>query len=101
MRRGEVWRYEPVLSRPGQSTTRLIVSAAGINDAEALPVVFGVHVLDSDPGQLLAVHVAPWGWASALTLERVMRRRLVEHLGAATDDALEQVDASLRAVLEL
>lgn len=101
MRRGEVWRYEPVISRQGQSTTRLIVSANGINDAETLPVVFGVHILDSDPGQLLAVHVEPWGWASALTLERVMRRRLVENLGTAPDETLEQVDASLRAVLEL
>lgn len=101
MRRGEVWRYDPVLSRQGQSTTRLIVSADGINDAESLPAVFGMHVLDSDPGQLLAVHVEPWGWASALTLERVMRRRLVERLGTVPDDALEQVDASLRAVLDL
>lgn len=101
MRRGQVWRYDPVLSRPGQSTTRLIVSAEGINDAESLPIVFGVHVLDSDPGDLLAVPVEPWGWASALTLERVMRRRLVELLGTLPDDTLEQVDASLRAVLEL
>ncbi|MDQ3154627.1 MAG: hypothetical protein M3R63_23850 [Actinomycetota bacterium] len=101
MRRGEVWRYEPVMNRQGQSTVRLIVSANGINDAESLPIVFGVHVLDSDPGQLLAVHVAPWGWASALTLERVMRRRLVEQLATVPDDVLEQVDASLLAALEL
>ncbi len=89
------------MNRQGQSTVRLIVSANGINDAESLPIVFGVHVLDSDPGQLLAVHVAPWGWASALTLERVMRRRLVEQLATVPDDVLEQVDASLLAALEL
>jgi len=89
------------MNRQGQSTVRLIVSANGINDAESLPIVFGLHVLDSDPGQLLAVHVAPWGWASALTLERVMRRRLVEQLATVPDDVLEQVDASLLAALEL
>ena len=89
------------MNRQGQSTVRLIVSANGINDAESLPIVFGLHVLDSDPGQLLAVHVAPWGWASALTLERVMRRRLVEQLATVPEDVLEQVDASLRAALEL
>ncbi len=89
------------MSRQGQSTVRLIVSANGVNDVESLPIVCGVHVLDSDPGDLLAVHVESWGWASALTLERVMRRRLVERIGAVPQAALEQVDASLRAVLEL
>lgn len=101
MRRGEVWRYEPVLSRRGQSTIRLIVSANGVNDAETLPIVYGVHVLDSDPGQLLAVRVEPWGWSSALTLEPVLRRRLVEHLGTVPEDVIEPVDASLRAALDL
>jgi mRNA-degrading endonuclease toxin of MazEF toxin-antitoxin module len=101
VRRGELWRYEPVISRQGQSTLRLIVSADGINDAESLPIVYGLHVLDSDPGELLAVQVESWGWASALTLERVMRRRLVERVGAVTGEILERVDASLRAALEL
>jgi mRNA-degrading endonuclease toxin of MazEF toxin-antitoxin module len=77
------------------------VSADGINVAEALPIVYGLHVLDSDPGELLAVEVSPWGWASALTLERVMRRRLVERIGTVSDETLEQVNASLRAALEL
>jgi mRNA-degrading endonuclease toxin of MazEF toxin-antitoxin module len=47
------------------------------------------------------VAVEPWGWASALTLERVLRRRLDEHVGRVPDEIIEQVDASLRAVLEL
>jgi hypothetical protein len=102
VKRGQLWQYEPVMARAGQSTLRLIVSADGVNDADdVLPTVWGLHVLDSDPGQLLAVGVPPWGWASALTLERVMRRRLVMLVGEVSQDAMEQVDSSLRALLEL
>jgi mRNA-degrading endonuclease toxin of MazEF toxin-antitoxin module len=101
VRRGEIWRYRPVLERPGQSTLRLIVSADGVNAAVGLPVVLGLHVLSSDPGGLLAVRIEPHGWASALTVEAVMRRRLVEHIGTAGGDAMELVDAALRAAQEL
>jgi mRNA-degrading endonuclease toxin of MazEF toxin-antitoxin module len=101
VKRGEVWRYRPVLDRPGQSRLRLIVSADAINAAEGLPVVLGLHILDSDPGGLLAVHIAPHGWASALTIEAVVRRRLVEPVATATAEAMELLDAALRAAQEL
>ncbi len=96
-----MWRYRPVLDRPGQSTLRLIVSADSINAAEGLPVVLGLHILSSDPGGLLAVHIEPHGWASALTIEAVMRRRLVERIDTATAETMELVDAALRAAQEL
>ena len=73
MRRGEIWRYKPVLERPGQSTARLIVSADGINQVDDLPVVLGLNILASDPGTLLSVQVEPWGWASALAVEQIIR----------------------------
>ena len=101
MRRGEVWRYRPVLQRPGQSTLRLIVSADAINVAEDLPVVLGLHILDSDPGGLLAVYLEPHGWASALTIEAVLRRRLIDHVHTAKPETLELVDAALRAAQDL
>lgn len=101
MRRGQLWRYRPVLDRPGQPTLRLIISADAINTVDALPVLLSLHVLDSDPGGLLAVHVPPHGWASALTVEATIRRRLVEHVDSASADTMEQVDAALRAALEL
>jgi mRNA-degrading endonuclease toxin of MazEF toxin-antitoxin module len=47
------------------------------------------------------VRLEPWGWASALTIEAVMRRRLVEQLDTAADNVMEQVDSALRAALEL
>lgn len=101
MRRGEIWRYNPVIARPGSSLARLIVSADGVNRVEELPVILGIQVVESDPGGLLAVEVPPWGWASALGVEQVLRRRLTERLDVVGPEVMEQVDRALRAALEL
>ena len=100
MRRGEVWRYEPVAARPGQSTLRLIVSSDIVNEVD-LPVVLALHLVDEDPDSLLAVRVGEHGWARAMSIEPVMRRRLVERVGAADPDAMDGVNAALRAVQDL
>jgi mRNA-degrading endonuclease toxin of MazEF toxin-antitoxin module len=89
------------MSRAGQSTTRLIVSADAINTNEDLPVVYAMHVVDSDPGSLLAVRIGEFGWAFALEIDRPPRRRLVEHLGHASPEELEQVDNAIRAAFEV
>jgi mRNA-degrading endonuclease toxin of MazEF toxin-antitoxin module len=101
VRRGDLYRYEPVITRAGQSTTRLIVSADAVNANDALPTVYAMHVVDSDPGSLLAVRVGGLGWAFAMEIDRPPRRRLVEPLGRATPEELEQVDNAIRAVFEV
>jgi len=101
VRRGDLYRYEPVLARAGQSTTRLIVSADAVNANDALPTVYAMHVVDSDPGSLLAVRVGELGWAFAMEIDRPLRRRLVEYLGRATPEELEQVDNAIRAIFEI
>ena len=101
MRRGEVWRYEPVIARVGQSTTRLIVSADSVNRNDALPVVYVMHVVDSDPASLLAVRIGEQGWALATEIDRPVRKRLTEKLGEATTAEMEQIDNALRAVFDL
>jgi hypothetical protein len=103
VKRGEIWRYDPVVRRGDLPTLRLIVSADGINFADQAdaPVVLGVHLLPSDPGKLLAVRIEPYGWASAMTLEAVIRRRLVEHVASVDRDVMELVDGALRAALDL
>jgi hypothetical protein len=101
VRRGEIWRYTPVIARPGSSLARLIVSANGINQVDELPVILGIQVVEGDPGGLLAAEVPPWGWASALGVEQVLRRRLVERLDVVAPEVMEQVDAALRAALEM
>jgi mRNA-degrading endonuclease toxin of MazEF toxin-antitoxin module len=52
-------------------------------------------------GSLLAVRVGELGWAFAMEIDRPPRRRLVEHLGRATPEELEQVDNAIRAVFEV
>lgn len=101
MRRGEIWRYEPVMQRAGRSTTRLVVSADSVNDRDSIPAVYVMNVVEFDPGSLLAVAVDPFGWAIALEIDRPPRKRLVELLGRATTEQMEQVDNAIRATFEV
>ncbi|MFF3223814.1 hypothetical protein ACFYV7_13560 [Nocardia suismassiliense] len=101
MNRGEVWGYEPIINRPGVSTRRLIISAAPINENPHLKVVLTLHVLDSDPGGLLAVELPPHGWASALHPEATVRSRLDECVGVADTETMDRVSVALRAAQDL
>jgi mRNA-degrading endonuclease toxin of MazEF toxin-antitoxin module len=100
MRRGEIWSYSPVIARPGQSLVRLIVSADFMNDSPSATVL-GLHIRDLDPGTLLAPRIGEFGWANVMTIEAVVRSRLVEKVGEATPPEMEQVDNALRAVQDL
>jgi mRNA-degrading endonuclease toxin of MazEF toxin-antitoxin module len=101
VRRGEIWRYEAVAPRPWQTTLRLIVSADVVNENDALPVVLGVHVVERNPNSLLAVRVGDHGWARALSIEPVVRRRLMARVGTADATAMEQLSQALRVVQDL
>ena len=101
MRRGEVWRYNPVIAREGQPTARLIVSADPLNENTELPTVYVAHIIDGDPGGLLAVQINGFGWALTTRIDRPPRTRLVEQLGSATPDEMEHVSTALRATFEL
>ncbi|MET0187765.1 MAG: type II toxin-antitoxin system PemK/MazF family toxin [Pseudonocardia sediminis] len=100
MRRGEVWTYDPVLGTPGRSRHRLIVSSDAVNVSE-LPVGLGLLVVDTDPGGLLSVRIGDVGWASALSIEATLRRRLGERVYAASSEEMDAVDAALRAAQDL
>lgn len=101
MRRGEVWRYQPIAARPGQPTLRLIVSTDVINGNDGVPVVLALHIVDSDPQSLLAAKVGDHGWARALSIEPVMRSRLVERVDVADDATMEAVATAIRAAMDL
>lgn len=102
MRRGEVWRYDPVISRAGLSTSRLVISADALTAIEGgLSTVYTMQFADADPESLLAVRVGEHGWALATMIERLMRKRLVERIGEATPQEMEQVDNALRATFDL
>ncbi len=101
MRRGELWRYDPVISRAGQSITRLVISSDALNRNDALPVVYVMQVVDTDPGSLLAVRVGNHGWALATGIDRPVRKRLTERLGEATTQEMEQIDNAIRAAFDV
>jgi mRNA-degrading endonuclease toxin of MazEF toxin-antitoxin module len=101
VRRGDLYRYQPVIQREGQSNVRLVVSDDAINANDQIPTVFAMHVVPDDPGGLLAVRIGEFGWAFALEIDRPLRRRLVEKLGEATGEEMEAVDNALRATFNL
>jgi len=101
VRRGEVYGYEPVLTRARRSSKRLIISADEVNDFSELGIVLTLHVQDEDPGGLLSVRVGEHGWASVLTIGESLRRRMGELVGTATQDEMEHVGNALRAALDL
>ncbi len=101
LQRGEIWHYNSVISRPGLSSKRLIVSTQAINAAQQLPVVLALHVYDSDPGGLLAVAVGEQGWTTAMSIEPTMRSRLTERLAVVDADTMDLVNAALRTAQDL
>jgi mRNA-degrading endonuclease toxin of MazEF toxin-antitoxin module len=99
--RGEVWRYQAAIARPGQSTLRLIVSAAPINHNASLPTVLALHVFPTDPGGLLAVGLGELGWTTAMSIEATMRSRLTELLAVVDADTMDLINAALRSAQDL
>ncbi|WP_412540235.1 hypothetical protein R8Z50_31140 [Longispora sp. K20-0274] len=100
-RRGEIWRYQPAINRPGICTTYLIVSADVFNTGDGPTEILAVQVVDTDPGSLVSPYVREHGWARTLTIAPIMRSRLVEMLDVADHDTIEAVDVAMRAVLNL
>ena len=79
---------------------RLIVSGSTINDAEH-PAVLGLQVVESDPGGLLNTRIGDLGWAPVLTIEAVLRSRLGDVVGTATDEEMDAVASVLRVAADL
>lgn len=101
MRRGDLYRFTPVIKRPGQSTIRLIVSSDPINANPSFRYLHAVHVLEAAPESLLSVRLEPHGWALVPELDRPLKRQLTEQLGTASADQMAAVDHALRALLDL
>jgi mRNA-degrading endonuclease toxin of MazEF toxin-antitoxin module len=101
VRRGELWRFAPVVQRPGQSTIRLIVSSDPINSNPSIRYVLAVHVLQEAPESLLSVELAPHGWAMVPELDRALKRQLVARLASVTPEQMQAVNTALRALLDL
>jgi hypothetical protein len=100
VRRGEIYRYQPVTTRP-QPTLRLIVAAQALINAGEV-VIHTIPIVEvEDPNNLLAPRIGDHGWAVATLTERTLISRFTEKVGEATQDEMEQVAIALRAALEL
>lgn len=99
--RGDVFAYKPVIPRPGISTMRLVVSVDPLNVSELLPVIIGIHVVQETEESPLAPRIGELGWAPVTTIERVVKSRLLDYVGRATDQEFEQVENGLRLILGL
>lgn len=100
MRRGEIYRYQPVTARP-QPTLRLVVAAQALIDAGEVVLLCVPIVEQDDPSSLLAPPIGEYGWAVVTLLERTLVSRMTQYVGEATEDELEQVAVALRAALEM
>lgn len=98
--RGELYSYNPVWSRPGQSTRRFVISVDRLNEVGSSTAV-GLLVDDQDPGGLLTVQLGDQGWVSPVRIERLLLSRLGELLYVATSDELDQVAVAMRAAYDL
>ena len=99
MRRGEIYRYNPVTNRP-HPTLRLVVAAQALIDAGA-PVVLCLPIVEDDPESLLTPRIGDFGWAVATNIERTLVSRFTEQVGSATANEMDAVNVALRAALDL
>nr|PZM90896.1 MAG: hypothetical protein DIU77_17350 [Thermocrispum agreste] len=98
MIRGDLWRYDPKGS-PRQRTV-LIVSADGISNSTRR-WVYGLDVVDSDPGDILSVRLGDGRWVNGTSLSRLWRDWLTEQVGTVDNDVRDAVDGLLRTALDL
>lgn len=98
MQRGDVWAYRPQGS-PRQQRV-VLVSSDGINQS-GRSWLLGVPLAAEDPADILAVPVPGHGWADTSQITRFYRRWLAEHLDTLDADTLDQLNAALRAALDL
>ena len=98
MQRGDVWAYRPQGSPRQQQV--VLVSSDGINQS-GRAWLLGVPLTGEDPADILAVPVPDHGWADTGQITRFYRRWLAEHLDTLDADTLDQLNAALRAALDL
>lgn len=99
MRRGEIWTYRPPTPQARERTV-LLLSSDGVNESQR-PWLLGTELLENDPQDILGVPIDSRLWISALYLTRLYRGWLQEHVAEIPGDVQDQIDAALRAALDL
>jgi hypothetical protein len=86
--------------QPARERTVLLLSSDGVNESER-PWLLGTELLDQDPQDILGVAVDSRFWVSTLYLTRLYRGWLTERVAEIDHAIQDQIDAALRAALDL
>ena len=99
MRRGDLRRYVRP-SSPDVPRIVVILSSDSLNSSDR-PWVLGMEVQQRDPGDILAIPVAGYGWAYVRDLTRLYRAWIGERVGALDELTLLRVTGAVQAALDL
>ena len=99
MRRGDLRRYVRP-SSPDVPRIVVILSSDSLNSSDR-PWVLGMEVQQRDPGDILAIPVAGYGWAYVRDLTRLYRAWIGERVGALDELTLLRLTGAVQAALDL
>jgi hypothetical protein len=99
VRRGDLRRYVRP-SSPDVPRIVVILSSDSLNSSDR-PWVLGMEVQQRDPGDILAIPVAGYGWAYVRDLTRLYRAWIGERVGALDELTLLRVTGAVQAALDL
>jgi hypothetical protein len=99
VRRGDLHRYVRP-SSPDVPRTVLILSSESLNRSDR-PWALGMELQRSDPGDILAIPVAGYGWAYVRDISRLYRAWIGERVGHIDDLTLTRITNAMKAALDL
>jgi hypothetical protein len=99
VRRGDLRRYVRP-SSPDVPRIVVILSSDSLNSSDR-PWVLGMEVQQRDPGDILAIPVAGYGWAYVRDLTRLYRAWIGERVGALDELTLLRLTGAVQVALDL
>lgn len=99
MRRGDLHRYVRP-SSPEVLRIVVILSSDSLNTSDR-PWVLGMEIQQRDPGDILAIPVAGYGWAYVRDLTRLYRAWIGERVGQLDQLTLMRLTGAVHAALDL
>jgi hypothetical protein len=99
VRRGDLRRYVRS-SSPEVPRIVVILSSDSVNSSDR-PWVLGMEVQQRDPGDILAIPVAGYGWAYVRDLTRLYRAWIGERVGQLDELTLMRLTGAVQAALDL
>ena len=99
MRRGDLRRYVRP-SSPEVPRLVVILSSDSLNSSDR-PWVLGMEVQQRDPGDILAIPVAGYGWAYVRDLTRLYRAWIGERVDQLDELTVMRITGAIQAALDL